>query len=103
MSLYAIAFSFLFQVNAQDAVSKNAQMTQEQRMEMHLNRLKEKLNLTPDQVSKVKDLLVANEAMRKSNDKEAMKESHAKMSFSGFPMACARARANTRRQCLASP
>ncbi len=81
IALCAIVCGFAVTANAQEAGgnAKPATMTPEQRSEMRLNRLKTSLNLTDEQVPKVKALLDAETAARSSNDKQAMKDSHEKM------------------------
>ena len=50
--------------------SQKAKMTPEQRVEMRENRMKQNLNLTDDQVSKVKQLLLQQETARMANKGE---------------------------------
>lgn len=64
---------------AHQANSQSAKMTPEQRVDMRLSKMKQNLNLSDEQVSKVKQLLLQEQNKLKANkgNKEAMKAEHA--------------------------
>ncbi len=63
---------------AQDQEKQKPKLTAEQRADMRVSHLKEKLNLTPEQSSKMRELLLAQEKIREADIKE-VKESRQKM------------------------
>jgi len=90
IALFAIALGLYANANAQTpptppsvpappAGAQMGKMTPDQRIEMKVNKMKQQLNLSDDQVAKIKPLLQAEVTARQSGDKQAMKDNHTKM------------------------